>query len=75
MGRFPITWVVCWSVVSLGLSLVYGVCGIVFNKPSVPLSAQLVYLWIGMLGVLVANVLKAQQRRISQLENALSQQR
>ena len=73
MKRFSLTAVGTWSLIALALSLAYGIGGFFSGKLSVPLPAQLVYLFIGLLGALVDNALKAQQRRISELERALSQ--
>ena len=57
--------VALWSYGCLALSV-----GYIF-KPSATLSAQLVYLAVGLLGIFVSIELKSQKHRILQLEKRI----
>ena len=57
--------VVFWSGSCIALSVFY------FFIPSATLSAQLVYLTVGLLGIFVAIELKSQKHRILQLEKRI----
>ena len=54
-----------WSYSLMALSAFY------FFKPSVTLSAQFVYLAVGLLGIFVHMELKSQKHRIFQLEKRI----
>lgn len=65
MKRLSIGIVGAWSLILMAFSLAY------YFKPSATLPAQFVYLFIGILGILVQNELQSQIQRTSQLENRI----
>ncbi len=71
MERNPLFWVRAWSVISCIFAVLYAIPTIQSGKVQ-PMPAFLSYLFIGILGALVSNVLVFQQRRISELERLLS---
>ncbi len=65
MKRLSIGLVGFWSLSLIALSLFY------FFKPSATLSAQMIYVTVGLLGIFVQIELKSQKHRILQLEKRI----
>ncbi len=65
MKRLSIGLVGNWSLFLIALSLFY------FFKPSATLSAQTIYVTVGLLGAFVHMELKSQKHRILQLEKRI----
>ena len=75
MGR-ELAMVRGWSVVLGIFGFLYAVRTIVSGSGKVdPMPASAAYVCIGLLGVVVANALTFQHRRISELEQILSKRR
>ena len=71
MGQNQVMMVRIWSGISCMFAMVYASMSLWSGKnPAMP--AYLGYLWVGILGGLVASTLTFQQRRISDLEQKLS---
>lgn len=70
LGDLALVWcVTLFALASIGISLVFNPA--VSGAPRSPMPGYLGFLFIGLLGVLVANVLFTQHRRIRLLERAL----
>jgi len=74
MGRSYLSGVLVWSIILCVFAIVYAAPSLRFGKPPAAMLAYQGYLIVGLLGVFVGNVLKDQQRRISELEQKLSKQ-
>ena len=68
-----VRYVVVFSVVCILFSMTYAVISLVrFEAPPPALPAQLTYLWIGGLGIMVAKVLEGLLKRIAKIEEQLA---
>ena len=73
MGRHALAMVRGWSVVLCIFGILYAVRTIVSRSGEVdPMPASGAYVCMGVLGVVVANALAFQHRRISDLEQIVS---